>query len=167
MSNRHLSPGGYFESHEVKIRLGNDSKEIFEDDPLALWCKYMRDSIVKMDRNLDPEVNDTVDAMRRIGFVDIVVRPFKLPLGPWETEEDLKNGGLAQLIALDVGLQSISLAAFTRLLGWTKEEVEVFLASVRKDMKAKANDGFYFFGYADSLPLISHLAFQSFPDKWY
>ena len=106
----------------------------------------MRDSIVKMDRTLDPDLDDTVAAMRRIGFVDIVVRPFKLPLGTWENEEHLKKGGLAQLVALDVGLQSISLAVFTRLLGWTAEEVEVFLAQVRKDMKAKINDGFYFFG---------------------
>lgn len=85
ISDRHLSPGGYFESHEMMMRLGNGSRDIPEDAPLALWCKHMRDAIVKMDRTLDPKVDDTVDLMRRVGFVDIVVRPLKIPLGDWES----------------------------------------------------------------------------------
>jgi hypothetical protein len=32
------------------------------------------------------------------------------------------------------GLEGLSLGFFTRGLGWTKEEVEVFLVDVRKDM---------------------------------
>jgi hypothetical protein len=33
------------------------------------------------------------------------------------------------------GLEGLSMALFTRLLGWSKEEVDVFLVSVRNDMK--------------------------------
>jgi len=33
------------------------------------------------------------------------------------------------------GLEGLSLGLFTRVLGWTKEEVEVFLVGVRRDMK--------------------------------
>jgi hypothetical protein len=36
---------------------------------------------------------------------------------------------------LEPGLEGLSMAIFTRILGWTKEETEVFLALVRKDMK--------------------------------
>lgn len=32
------------------------------------------------------------------------------------------------------GLESYSLALFTRVLGWTTQEVHVFLAAVRKEM---------------------------------
>lgn len=33
------------------------------------------------------------------------------------------------------GLMGLSVATFTRLLGWTVEELEVFLVDVRKEMK--------------------------------
>lgn len=33
------------------------------------------------------------------------------------------------------GLEGLSVALFTRVLGWSKEETDIFLAGVRKDMK--------------------------------
>lgn len=33
------------------------------------------------------------------------------------------------------GLSGLSMALFTRVLGWTPEELEVFLVDVRKEMK--------------------------------
>lgn len=36
---------------------------------------------------------------------------------------------------VDTGLGGISMAIFTRALGWSKEETEVFLVDVRKDLK--------------------------------
>jgi hypothetical protein len=38
---------------------------------------------------------------------------------------------------LGPGLEGFSLGLFTRVLGWKKEEVEVFLTKVRKDMNDK------------------------------
>jgi len=36
------------------------------------------------------------------------------------------------------GAQGVSLAIFTRYLGWSPEEVEVFLVDVRKEWKKKS-----------------------------
>lgn len=36
------------------------------------------------------------------------------------------------------GLSAITLALFTRVLGWTADEVEVFVANVRKDIRNPA-----------------------------
>ena len=36
---------------------------------------------------------------------------------------------------LGPGLEELSMAIFTHILGWTKEETDVFLATVRRDMK--------------------------------
>ncbi len=33
------------------------------------------------------------------------------------------------------GLEGLSMAIFTRALGWTQQETEVFLVDVRKDLK--------------------------------
>lgn len=35
------------------------------------------------------------------------------------------------------GLEAFSVATFTQVLGWTHEEVQVFLALVRKDAKKR------------------------------
>ena len=43
--------------------------------------------------------------------------------------------GMWVLEDLAPGLEALSAALFTRILGWSKEELDVFLAGVRKDMK--------------------------------
>jgi hypothetical protein len=41
------------------------------------------------------------------------------------------------------GLSGLSMALFTRALGWTAEELEVFLVDVRKSMKDTKIHGYY------------------------
>lgn len=41
------------------------------------------------------------------------------------------------------GVQGLSMALFTRGLGWSAEEVEAFLVDVRKDMKDTKIHGYY------------------------
>jgi hypothetical protein len=41
------------------------------------------------------------------------------------------------------GLSGLSLAVFTRALGWTQDELEMFLVDVRKSMKDTEVHGFY------------------------
>lgn len=51
--------------------------------------------------------------------------------------------GLWNYENLGNGASGLSLALFTRALGWTPEEVEVFLVDVRKDMKNKNIHGWW------------------------
>lgn len=37
-----------------------------------------------------------------------------------------------------IAVEGISVAAYTRVLGWTKEDLDVFLKQVRRDMKDRA-----------------------------
>lgn len=41
------------------------------------------------------------------------------------------------------GLSGLSMAVFTRGLGWTQEELEIFLIEVRKSMKDPNVHGYY------------------------
>ena len=41
------------------------------------------------------------------------------------------------------GVQGLSMALFTRGLGWSVQEVETFLVDVRKDMKDTKIHGYY------------------------
>jgi hypothetical protein len=75
--------------------------------------------------------------MKDAGFVDVTIKHFKLPTGPWPNVEQLRQSGLAILAATLDGVQGMSLAIFTRLLGWMMEELGVYLAMVRKEWKTK------------------------------
>ncbi|KKY16997.1 putative methyltransferase type 11 [Phaeomoniella chlamydospora] len=128
---RHTAPGGYFESHEIKIEAHNDLKPVPEECPVNLWAKYMREGISKMNRNLAPDLDAIATTMREVGFVDVVVKSFQSPLGLWPEDKELRHAGAVQLVSLLEGLSSISLALFRGCLGWTDVEVEIFLAGYR------------------------------------
>jgi hypothetical protein len=47
----------------------------------------------------------------------------------------METTGMWNLENMTPSLEGFSMALFTRVLGWSKEEVETFLIDVRKDMK--------------------------------
>ena len=73
--------------------------------------------------------------MRDAGFVNVTQRVLKLPIGGWAQNQLLRKAGeYYQAVVLD-GLQGIAMRPLTKLLGWSAESVEVYLPSVRKDIK--------------------------------
>lgn len=68
------------------------------------------------------------------GFVDINVERYAWPLNRWPKDEKEKEKGMWTLQNVREGIQGFSMGLFTRGLGWKPEQVEVFLADVRKDM---------------------------------
>lgn len=59
---------------------------------------------------------------------------FKVPMGSWPKDPVLKQTGMMNLVQMLDGIEAFSLKIFD-LLGWSREETEVFLAKVRKEMK--------------------------------
>ncbi|KAF6844658.1 methyltransferase domain-containing protein [Colletotrichum musicola] len=75
--------------------------------------------------------------MEEAEFVDVEVRMEKWPVGPWPTDSKQKELGRWTRSAIIRGIEGLSLAVFTRLLGWTKEETLVLCAKVRAEAKRK------------------------------
>jgi hypothetical protein len=88
------------------------------------------------------------------GFVDIVEEKLEVPWGAWPKDRRRKAIGLWHLgmclrtcdcrsntddVAeqLKQGLQGIVMGLFTRSLGWTPTEVEIFLVELRKQLDDK------------------------------
>jgi hypothetical protein len=70
--------------------------------------------------------------MQEAGFINVTQRIFFTPIGAWPQNRALKEVGVYWRAVLMEGLEAIALRPLTGALGWSKEEVEVFLASVRK-----------------------------------
>jgi hypothetical protein len=69
------------------------------------------------------------------GFVDIVEIPFRWPMNRWPKDMKYKELGMWTQENFVTGLEAMSLVLFTRGLGWSYDEVLVFVARVRADMR--------------------------------
>ncbi|RYP77721.1 hypothetical protein DL769_003341 [Monosporascus sp. CRB-8-3] len=72
--------------------------------------------------------------LQDLGFVNIVETREHVGLNPWMKGD--RNKHLALLLGSDMGngLESMSMALFTRVLGWEPERVHELLVRVRQDM---------------------------------
>jgi hypothetical protein len=73
--------------------------------------------------------------LEKIGFVEIGHEEFRWPFNTWPKEAKYKDIGRWHCANLDMGLEAFSLALFTRVLGWTKEEALLLCSQVRKDIR--------------------------------
>lgn len=56
-------------------------------------------------------------------------------MGQWPADRHLREVGAFQLVAMLEGIQGLTLGPWTRHLGWEPNEVEVFIAELRKEFK--------------------------------
>ena len=75
------------------------------------------------------------DFLTRAGFVDVVGRRLKWPINTWPKNPYYKQMGAWVLENLDGGAEGLSMALFTRFLGWSREEVLMFVVEVRDSIK--------------------------------
>lgn len=71
------------------------------------------------------------------GFVDIRQEMFMWPTNSWPKDPFMKMLGRWNQINILEGLEGFCLALFTRGLDWTKQEVDVFVAKVGRDLRDK------------------------------
>ncbi|KIW62168.1 hypothetical protein PV04_10368 [Phialophora macrospora] len=141
---QHVAPGGWVEWHEKHPEFLSDDNSLAPDSALSQWStKFFEASVIfgadaHSPRNLRRWMEET-------GFVDVEEHILKLPLGSWPREPRLKRCGLFEMVNMTQGIQALTVMLFTRCLGMTPNEVELFLMSVRKDVKDKSIHSYYHF----------------------
>lgn len=73
--------------------------------------------------------------IQEAGFVDVVEKKFKWPVGPWSSDPKLKELGRWNLLNWEEGMEGWAMALYTRQLGWSYEEVQSFLSQIRKALR--------------------------------
>jgi len=68
------------------------------------------------------------------GFKNVVHQKFKLPIGPWPQDPQLRQVGLLNLKQVLDGLEGFSLRLYCDVLGWSETEAHVLLAKVRREL---------------------------------
>lgn len=131
-----LEPGGYFEAQDTVLPLACDDGTLSEDAPISRWLKAIMQGMVNVGRPLlVSSEQQWKDLMEEVGFEDVSHNVFRWPMNHWPRDPYYKELGMWSLENMDAALEAGSLAPLTRGLGWTKEEVLVLVAQVRKDLR--------------------------------
>lgn len=69
------------------------------------------------------------------GFNSVTEVVYKMPCNPWPRDERLKLIGAFEMENLLLGLSGMVTRLFVKALGWSAEQVQVFLVDVRKEIK--------------------------------
>jgi ubiquinone/menaquinone biosynthesis C-methylase UbiE len=133
-SFNHLVPGGYLEMQDgVFPMLCRD--QTLAGTALDKWGKKCVEAGIKVGREWTNAVHYK-RWMEEIGFEDVKEKVFEVATSPWPKGVRQKELGMwFQADLLDV--LSSSLPLFTRVLGWTREEIELLLVDARNDVKNK------------------------------
>lgn len=73
--------------------------------------------------------------MQKAGFVNVVHKRYKIPIGPWARDPLLKEIGSYNFMQVDNGLEGLSMRLFTSVLSWEEAEIRALLERVRADLR--------------------------------
>jgi len=151
--DRNLVPGGYIELADKCFPIMSDDGSLLPTSPLHQWSDFIIEGTAKVGRSIAAAV-DFKKQLEEAGFINVIETRYKWPTNTWPKDPKFKQlgkkpckrclsymegrltgTGLWTHENLAPALEGFSLAAFTRVLGWQKEEVETFLVQVRKDLK--------------------------------
>lgn len=129
-----MKPGGWVEFQSVTGMLKSDDDTVPKDSSIQAFATNLLESSRLFGTALDDPYRYK-EWFEKRGFVDITVKTFKLPINTWPKDTRMKILGAWEMENLLTSLEVISMRVFQKALGWTEEEVCVFLVDVRKDVK--------------------------------
>lgn len=133
----YTKPGGYMESQDIMSTPYCDDGTMPPDWIFLEWTKFGDEAAMEADRPMRI-ANKFKRWYEQAGFVDVQEKVFKLPMNGWARDRHLKYLGKMQEENWLSGLSGLSMAHFSRILNWSKEEIEVYLVNVRKAIQDKS-----------------------------
>jgi ubiquinone/menaquinone biosynthesis C-methylase UbiE len=123
-SFHHLKPGGHMESQEIMPIPYCDDGTMPNDWPYLDWFRYSDQAAMEFDKPLRIG-NKLKRWYEAAGFVDVHEKVLKLPMNPWPKDKHLKTLGSMSEENWLAGLQGFTVGPFSRILNWSKTEIEV------------------------------------------
>ncbi|KAM0271171.1 hypothetical protein ACHAQH_009155 [Verticillium albo-atrum] len=128
-----LTPGGWFEIADI-CPITSDDGTLTEDSATYSWVSQLLEGTKKIGRPFDGAF-DYKKQLEAAGFKNVQQMVFKWPQNTWPKDAKYKELGMWNLENITSGLHGLSAAVYTRVLGWSSEEMEILLAKVRRELK--------------------------------
>ncbi|KAJ0313698.1 hypothetical protein COL516b_000639 [Colletotrichum fioriniae] len=132
----HIQPGGFLELQEPEMEFQSDDGTFPANCPLAKYGNLLKEAAAIFGREY-VSVSSLKTLMTEVGFKDVTLSRYKWPINTWPKDPSFKELGAWGFENSNAGLEAISIAPLTRAHKWTREEVNIFLADVRKDLANK------------------------------
>ncbi|KAJ5710038.1 hypothetical protein N7493_009630 [Penicillium malachiteum] len=132
-----LKPGGWLEQFEIGPFVESDDGSLPPDSALASWGRIIKECGERAGRCCEI-VSTMSSSIREMGFVDVHERVYKWPIGPWPKDERIKEAGFINVRHWMSGMEGWCMWLLTNYgtpKPWTKEEVYVFCAEVRNEIR--------------------------------
>lgn len=142
-------PGCYAEFQDWNTLLYSQDKSLPPESALSRFHQLACHS--RRSQGFDPQPGPRLEEwMKDAGFVDVEVRKILLPLGPWPKDEHMKELGAINHVQMMKGFEALCYGMLTHLPQdaggpWNSDEIQVFLAQIRKDMTNKKIHSVYDF----------------------
>jgi len=128
-------PGGWAEFQDLDTFAYSTDGTLAPDSALAKFytmCGHAREAAgydMKPGRSLEKWLQDA-------GFVNVTNHKIPLPLGPWPRNKQAKKIGAYNLLQMQMAIEGICLGTLTNApQPWSVEEIQVFLAQIRDDLR--------------------------------
>lgn len=139
---RVCKPGGWVESCEVDPVFLSDDGTTDKEWGIKMWNSLYREGGKKFGRSFCVVEEDLqMPAFKEAGFVDIQHVDYKVPLGGWAQDARLKEVGEFVKLTIENDIEGYTLFMWNNILGWSKDEYQIFLMSMRKCLKNKSIHG--------------------------
>ncbi|KAK7706430.1 hypothetical protein SLS57_009664 [Botryosphaeria dothidea] len=126
--------GGWVEFQDFEMRFYTNGGDFKQGSPLDVWCTELIEGIKSL--GMDPEPGPKLKGwVEDAGFVNVTHKLLPIPTGTWPKDKRLKDVGAFDLIQFLEGLEGLSMRPFTALRGWKYDELLVFLAKIRGELK--------------------------------
>ncbi|RHZ58998.1 hypothetical protein CDV55_104024 [Aspergillus turcosus] len=129
-----LNPGGWLEMASIDVNS-------YSDDGTHLKAVNMMEAVKNMHLASAKHGKDMTTAhtwkekMEKAGFVNVRDDVYKLPQSPWPKDPKLKELGRYHQVNMFEAIGPYCFALFTRYLGWSRPEIEVLVAGMRKELQ--------------------------------
>ncbi|ORY58399.1 S-adenosyl-L-methionine-dependent methyltransferase [Pseudomassariella vexata] len=132
---RHLKPGGYVEIHDMNPPAMADDDSISPEKPYAVrtWLDLVGQGCDALGGCVNA-MRYIPDELAKAGFKDTQIVSHKCPLGGWPQDPRLRRVGTFLAEIFMEGMKGLSYRPFTTGLGWSPDQLEVYLATVRPDL---------------------------------
>ncbi|KAF4966964.1 hypothetical protein FSARC_5403 [Fusarium sarcochroum] len=139
-------PGGWIETHEGDPMAQSDDGSLREGSATAEWGKFFYEGGKKLGRVFTPIPDDLQEkGLAAAGFVDIQSKTIKVPVGHWPQDERLKEIGRFTVLSILSDVEGHIAFMANLLEGWTKEQVTLYCAQLRRELKAKSPSHAYYY----------------------
>ncbi|KAJ5843058.1 uncharacterized protein N7525_000799 [Penicillium rubens] len=129
-----LNPNGWLEMASFDVNTYSDDGTHLKATNLMISIKHMHESSRMFGKDMTSSPS-WKERMVKVGFVNVKEDVYKLPQSPWPKDPKLKELGRYHQLNMLEAMPIYTYALFSRVLGWTRSEIEGLLTGIRMELR--------------------------------